>query len=414
MTSGYQVSQDLCIRCKGRGWCGRACKILRELRQFQPKVGTRFSGSSPPEIFVGHYNYPYVFTGILSPNEYGDTEYLSMPESWHSHNASIQDILSYRSRMIYSRFVSGIKSARSQQKQNKFLDSMQQIALANKAVDASFELKKKPKVRIHLDSHVAMIGNPAPLKRVTLESNPKIEKKVDYLANDTDAKATTSINELYKAKIAVSNIIKILSAGMLGMKTQRRLVPTRWAVTATDDTLSKNLLKNIRYYSELSTYQLFSANYLGNHYNILLMPGCWGFEVMEASSKGYFGRVPRKDIAMWHDYEFFQARKKYANSVTGAYYANRLAICEYLEKIQKQASVLIMREIREEYWAPCGVGILREVTRAAMAKQPEQFSTIEEALKAAQSNFKLPLSLYTEKSKLLSNFKKQTRLASFI
>jgi hypothetical protein len=261
-----------------------------------------------------------------------------------------------------------------------------------------------------------MIGNPAPLKKVTIDSNPKIEKKVDYLANDTDAKATTSIQELYKANISVSNIIKILSAGMLGMKTQRKLVPTRWAVTATDDTLSKNLLKNIRHYQELSTYQLFSADYLGNHYNILLMPGCWGFEVIEASSKGYFGmgKNSRKEVAMWHDYEFFQARKSYASSVTGAYYVNRLGICEYLDKIKRQASCLVMREVREEYWAPCGVGILREVTREAMSKQPEKFDTIEEALKAAQAKFQLPLSLYTEKSKLLANFKKQTRLNRFL
>ncbi|MGB9708074.1 MAG: hypothetical protein ACPLXC_01970 [Candidatus Pacearchaeota archaeon] len=406
------MTSDLCVRCKGRGWCGQGCRILRKLKQFHPKVETIFSGSSPPEIFVGHYNYPYVFTGILSPNEYGDTEYLSMPESWHSKQASIQEILSYRSRMIYSRFVSGIKSVRTQQKQNKFLDSMQQVALANKAVDASFELKKKPKIRIHLDSHVAMIGNPAPLKKVTIDSNPKIEKKVDYLANDTDAKATQAIQELYKANITVSNIIKILSAGMLGMKTQRKLVPTRWAVTATDDTLSKNLLKNIKYYQQLSTYQLFSANYLGNYYVILLMPSCWSFEVIEASAKGYF--KSSNEIATWHDYEFFSGRKKYASSVTGAYYANRLAICEYLEKIKRQASVLVLREVREEYWAPCGVGILREVTREAMSKQPEKFNSIEEALKAAQTKFQLPISLYTNKSKLLANFKKQTRLNKFI
>ena len=315
--------------------------------------------------------------------------------------------------MIYSRFTSSIKSARAQSKQsNKFLDSMQQVALANKAVDASFELKKKPKIKIHLDAHVAMIGNPAPLKRVTIDSNPKIEKKVDYLANDTDAKATQAINELYNAKIKVSNIIKILSAGMLGMKMQRKLVPTRWAVTATDDALSKNLLKNIRHYQELSTYQLFSANYLGNYYNILLMPGCWGFEVIEASSKGYF--KSSDEIATWHDYEFYQARKKYASSVTGAYYANRLAVAEHLEKIRKQASVLIMREVREEYWAPMGVGILREVTREAMSNKPLEFDTLEAALGAAQSKFQLPISLYTNKSKLLANFKKQSRLSAFI
>lgn len=405
------MSSDLCVRCKGRGWCGHGCKILQQLKQFQPKVETSFSGSSPPEIFVGHYGYPYVFTGILSPAEYGDTEYLSMPESWHSQKATIQDILSYRSRMIYSRFISRVKNVRSKQS-SRLLDTIQQVSLASKSVDASFELKKKPKIKIDLDSHVAMIGNPAPLKRAKIESNIKVEKKVDYLTNDTDVKAITAINELYRHGIQVSNIIKILSAGMLGLKVQRKLVPTRWAVTATDDALSKALLEKIRQYQEISEFLLFSANYLGNHYNILLIPGCWSFEVIEASAKGYFGSS--ENIAMWHDYEFYQARKKYASSVTGAYYANRLAVCEYLEKIKRQASCLVLREIREEYWAPCGVGILREVTREALSKKPEKFDNVEEALKAAQLKFKLPIQIYKEKSKILSNLKQQTRLSKFL
>lgn len=296
--------------------------------------------------------------------------------------------------------------------QSKLLDLMQEIAMANKAVDASFVLKKKPQVKIQLDRHIAMIGNPAPLKSAKLESNPKIEPKVDYLVNDTDAKATDAIKELYQGGIAVSNIIKILSAGILGLKYQRKLVPTRWAVTATDDSISKQLLDKIRSYTQLSEYLLFHANYLGNYYNILLMPGSWAFEVIEASSKGYFGKTDR--IGMWHDYEFFYGRKKYASSVTGAYYANRVAICEYLEQIKKQASCLVMREVRDEYWAPCGVGILREVTREAMQKKPEKFSSIEEAMKACQAKFKLPINLYKDRSKILSNLKTQTRLTKFL
>ncbi|MEM4152668.1 MAG: hypothetical protein QXK80_00915 [Candidatus Pacearchaeota archaeon] len=404
------MNSDLCIRCKGRGWCGRSCKILQQLKQYRPKISLEFSGSSPPEIFVGQYNYPYVFAGIIAPNEYGNTEYLSMPEYWHARKATIQDILSYRSRMIYSRFVSEIKSPKAAKK-TKFLEKMQEIALATKSVDANFKLKKMPKAKINLDSHVPIIGNPAPLKEIEIESNLKVEKKVDYLTNDTDAKATEAINELYKAKIAISHIIKILSAGMLGMKFQRKLVPTRWAVTATDDTISKELLKKIKHYQEINEILLFSANYLGNYYNILLIPGCWSFEVIEASTKGYFGSS--QNIAMWHDYEFYGPRKKYASSVTGAYYANRLAVCEYLEKIKRQASILVLREIREEYWAPCGVGILREVTREAMAKKPQKFTTVEEALKAAQLNFILPIEIFVKKSKILNNLKSQTKLENF-
>lgn len=403
---------ELCIRCRGRGFCGKPCVILSRLRAFQPKIETEFSGSSPPEIFVGKYNYPNVFTGILAPAEHGETEKLSMPELWHSENASIEDILTYRSRLIYSRFSTSVKSPKVySEKQNKFLEIMQEVSLASKAVDLSFKLKKKPAVKFSLDGPTPIIGNPAPLESATIDSNPKIEKKVDYLANDADVKANEAIDELYKARIPVSNIIKILSAGMLGLRNQRKLVPTRWAVTATDDAISKRLLKKIRYYQQLSSCLLFHADYLGNYYEILLMPREWNFEVIEASAKGYFGQG---GIATWHDCEFFGGKKGYADSVTGAYYANRLAACEYLESIKRQASCLVLREVRDEYWAPCGVGILREATRDAFRKQPEKFDTAEEALKAIQSRFKLPVSVFTEKSKILKNTKEQTSLKKFI
>lgn len=401
--------QEQCIQCKGRGFCGKPCKILSSLKQYQPKISLEFSGTTPPEIFVGRYNYPEVFSGILAPAEHGDTEALSMPELWHKNKSSILDIMNFRSRMIYSRFTTSIRSSK-----DKLKDKMQEFALASKPVDASFTLKKKPHASIELDKHVAMLGNPAPLEKVSIDSNIKVEKKVDYLSNDTDVKATLAMNELYNSKISVSNIIKILTAGLLGKKFQRKLVPTRWAVTATDDTLSKAMLENIKHYPELQEYQLFNANYLGNYYEILLMPSCWSFEVIEISSQGYFGKGIQKEPAAWQDYEFFKGRKEYANSVTGAYYANRLAVSEYLERIHRQASCLIFREVREEYFAPCGVGILRETCRSAFEQKPKKFNTVDEAFEDAQTRLKFPISVFTQKSILLRNSKEQKKLFQFL
>ena len=72
-------------------------------------------------------------------------------------------------------------------------------------------------------------------------------------------------------------------------------------------------------------------------------------------------------------------RKKYAFEVTGAYYANRLGLAEHLEKIKRQATAIFIREVGPEYYAPLGVGILREITRSAFQNKPEKFNTIEEA-----------------------------------
>jgi hypothetical protein len=113
---------------------------------------------------------------------------------------------------------------------------------------------------------------------------------------------------------------------------------------------------------------------------------------------------------VWKDYESFFSRKKYAFSVTGAYYANRLALCEYLEKIKRQASCLVIREIRPEYNVPLGVGILRQASRQAFKEKPKIFDTIKQALENIQTRLKQPITNYTQESKLLKEHGKQLRL----
>ncbi|MEM4230753.1 MAG: hypothetical protein QXF25_02670, partial [Candidatus Pacearchaeota archaeon] len=251
----------------------------------------------------------------------------------------------------------------------------------------------------------------APLKKIRLESNPKVEKKVDYLVNDTDVKAEVAIQELYNSNIQISNIIKVLSAGLLGLGFNRKLVPTRWAITATDDTISKILLDKIRLFPEISEFLLFNSDYLGNHYEFLLLPDKFSFEVLEAKMPGsVWNPNLHAKLYIAQDYENFGGRKEYASNVTGAYYANRLALAEYLNKIKKQAACLVMRECRPEYYAPCGVGILREASRSAFSKKPEKFQTIQQAFQAAQTRMRLPISLFQEKSWLIKEFGKQTRL----
>ncbi len=409
----FDSEPDLCVRCKGKGYCGKPCRIYAKIQNLLPKSKTHFSGSSPPEVFVGRAGYPEVNTGILAPQDYGDKEELSLPEVWYEKNLSINEILSLRSKLIYSRFKSKINYPRyknSNTNTNKFLSVMQEISMADKSVSTEFFLKKPIKQEFEIHRTHAIIGNPAPLKSIRLEENPHIARKVDYLVSDTDNKAANSMLELYKANIKTSNIIKILSAGMLGLKKNRKLVPTRWSVTATDDTLSKFLLSRIRYYPEISEILLFHGYYVGNHYEILFLPDKFSFEVIEAFLIGSAWNPFSQKTKFSQDYEGFSGRKTYASSVTGAYYTVRLSICEYLERVKKQASVFVMREERPEYNAPLGVGILRELSRDALSKPPEKFNTIQEALARSQSRMKLPVKTFQEKSWLLKNYGKQTRL----
>ncbi|MBI5391449.1 hypothetical protein HZB00_00440 [Candidatus Woesearchaeota archaeon] len=371
------------------------------------KLGLNFLGSSPPELFVGKFNYPNVYTGILAPIEHDEeASVLSNPEEWFSQRLSIQDILSHRGSMVYSRFTSNIKKPN----EGKLLGVMQEVSMASKPCDVEFLLKKKPVLRLDFDSRSHPVGNPAPLEKATLTHNPSIPTKVEKIVTDTDLKAKEGIIALYQHAFTVSSLIKLLSAGLLGIQKQRILVPSRWSVTAVDDMLSKFLLEDIKEYQSISTFQVFYDEYLGNHYEILLLPRPWSFEVIET-------RLPSSLTSwrpvFWKDSETIYGRTTYADSVTGAYYANRLGVCEYLKKIKLQASVLVMREVRPEYTAPLGVGILREVTRGAFTKKPLTFSTLKEATDNIQIRLLLPVEKFLEGSLVFKEFKQQRTLFSY-
>jgi len=363
---------------------------------------TEFAGSSPPEIFVGKWNYPNVYAGILSPQEHGNTEVFSSHELWHEKKLQIPTITELRNNLIYGRTTTNIKKAPHYP--NQFNKVMSEIAMTHKSISTEFKLKKPIEAQKEQDSRVPLIPHAAEIAHVKLQENTSIKPKVDYIVNDTNVKSAPAMLELDKAGIPSSTIMKILSAGLLGLKKNRILVPTRWSITAVDDTLSKHKLESIKLYQELGEIQLFHAEYLGNHYEFLLLPEKFSFEVIEISMKNF---------GVWHDYETYFKRKTYADSVTGAYYANRLALTEYLEKIKRQCQCLVFREVRPEYYAPLGVGILRQISREAFQKKPETFVSIPEALKTIQSRLRIPIKNFTEKSYLLKNYKTQKKISNF-
>ncbi|MEK6904668.1 MAG: hypothetical protein AABW87_03685, partial [Nanoarchaeota archaeon] len=165
----------------------------------------------------------------------------------------------------------------------------------------------------------------------------------------------------------------------------------------------------IRNYPWINGFEVFHDEYLGNHYEILMMPRQWSFEVVEAALP--CDAYPHGGF--WYDYEGYWDRKKYANSVVGAYYANRLAACEYLAKIKRQASVVVFREVKPTYWAPCGVGVLREVTRNAFKRSTEKFGTLKEALSCINSRLRLSVDYFAEKSVILKESREQRSLVEF-
>ncbi len=399
---------SLCAKCRGRGFCKGPCRVYSKLG-FGLKVKKHFSGDSPPEIFVGRHGYPNVNAGILSPEIFGNTEEMAFPEVWYARKFGISDVLTRRGNLVYGKFKTGIKGGQSN---SKFLKLMQEVSMAYKSVSTEFFLKKVPQKNLEFNRYNAVIANPAPLEFVRLQENTPIKSKVDYLVGDSHAKSVDSIKELYSSGIRISDINKILSAGLLGLKSNRRLVPTRWSITAVDDTISKEMLKRIKYYKEISEILLFGSEYNGNFYEILVLPGNFSFEVIEAElPSGLWNST--ESVKMFKDSESFRGRKSYVKETAGAYYACRLAVCEYFERIKRQGVVLVFREVGSEYYAPLGVGILRECCRDAFKSVPERFGSIDEAFVRIDKRLQLKGNVFRSSSSLLREYGKQKKLGEW-
>ena len=178
--------------------------------------------------------------------------------------------------MINSRFNVNIKDVR---KEGKFLDKAKEIGIAKKPVDVEIKLNKAPEIRFDFEKITMPMGPRASLKQITITENVKVDNKVEKVVNDIDLKSADALTYLYENGFDENTLTKLLSIGVLGLKKNRKLVPTKWSITATDDTLGKNLINNIKDYKAIENYQLYTGSYLGNYYYILMFPEIWQYEL---------------------------------------------------------------------------------------------------------------------------------------
>src|SRR3989344_3074244 len=273
---------------------------------------SQLDGSSPPSVFVGSkLHYPLVNVGILSPLQRDENAWLyDQPKYWADNNFQINDVVKLRDSLLNSRFQSNVRDVTSNSSTSKkFVQLAQEIAVASKPVDVEIELRNKINVGRNKDQVLTPHGMRAGLKAAKIVSNVKVDRKLDKVIND-DIKATEAMKTLYKHDFSEYVLSKILSVGVLGLKKNKKLVPTRWSITATDDIISKKILEEIREYKWIENYELFFGEFLGNQYLLLLFPNVWNYELFELYWPGSSWN-PSKEMKASTDFEYFSCRKNY-------------------------------------------------------------------------------------------------------
>jgi len=381
----------------------------RPLFQKAEKLRENFFGSSPAP-FIGRYGYPKVNVGLLAPQKLDQDSWLmDAPRYWARENFSIPQVLNQRLSLVNSRTQSNIKA------QNKTIEMAQEIAMSSQPVDLEVSLNKKPRFLSMNDYIITPMGPQAPIKKAKITENPKIDSRVQKTVDQTDLKSSEALTYLYKKEFDENFLTRLISTANLGLKFNRKLIPTRWSITAVDDTLGKFYHKQILDHQH-ADYQAYFGSHLGNYFLVLFFPDIWSYELFETY-------LPKTDINHSNeirystDHEFFKGRTTYAENCAGGYYAARLPVLERLHSINRQATVLALRFITEEYQAPLGVWVVREAVRKAMQEKPVRFASEELMLNYARLKikkmFNFNLNFLLKKSLLLREKKKQTKLSWF-
>jgi DNA repair protein NreA len=371
-----------------------------------------FFGSSPAP-FIGRHNYPNVNIGFLSPQFSGDTSHYDSPNLWSKSNFKIGTIASMRYGLVNSRKQGNIKNVNTGE---RILNIIQEVGMAKKGVELEVNLNNQPALNFKSEKEIIPFGPQGKINKARITSNPKADSRVERVVYDTDLKAAPGLVSLYKKGFEESFLNKILSVGNLGVKKNRILVPTRWSITAVDDTVGKQLIKDVK---DLQTgdYQLYFSGGWGNYYLVLFYPDVWSYELFETYLNKKVNPWSQQGYAYSTDYENYQGRKTYAEECAGGYYAARLPILEKMKENRRQQSALVLRFISQEYNVPLGVWVCREATRKSLNERPLQFSTEELMIKYAKElikrKFGFDLGLLLKESKLLKNKKEQRRLFEF-
>ncbi|HYS72697.1 MAG TPA: Nre family DNA repair protein [Thermoplasmata archaeon] len=407
------IASGLCVSCRGaKLLCGKSrCPIMvrwDSMMKTAPMIDrVDLDGSSPPGVFVGRFGYPKVFVGPLVPPVHGDTQILDLPEDWVG--LPLDDIVRFRSQLVRGMHRVHVMDV---ERGGRLVDSTRELALATSPAEVEAGFSRRPHGRVILDDNVQPFGPSAPLTRLDV-GTLKVDAALDRAYSDTDLKARDAVLDLFDRRVPVSKIQRAFSVGAFGIEKDRRFVPTRWSITAVDDTIGKTLREHVKASPLINEIRVYEAVGYDDRFLVVMVPRPWRYELIEAWYPNTLWNPLGREVVMFGDHEGFEGRTTYA-SIGGCYYAARLAVGEALIRERRQAATVILRETHPGYIMPIGVWNVREHVREALRRRPAVFDTMAATLSHLRTRLDIPMERYVRVSEVLKHVLYQRTFDDFV
>lgn len=363
---GRRLPPELCARCKGyKRLCGLPqCPILARFRAqvTAASYGREIEGDTPPSLIVGEAGYPNVAVMYqVPPGLRGEESKIhDAPQTWFRQRVKLENIIELRSKLL-----AGILRVRVDQPWVLYEREISVAAVSTKPVTSELRLAKLPIPRLVFDGLTAPRGPSAPASMLRITSNPRPPKPLEKLFFD-DLPASDAVVEAFTRGVDVYTIIRSFSAGLLGRVRSRKLVPTRWAITATDSILGDWLRKQLASAREVSGFEIYKGYYLGNRFIIIVAPGGPRVSMLEIWHPSTPWVMRGGPVAI----EVSERPSGEPSSMDGGFMAARFAAYSALYEKRIRGTIIIVREVLPEYYAPVGNWHIRETVYNAVKARP--------------------------------------------
>src|SRR5207302_4046079 len=126
--------------------------------------------------------------------------------------------------------------------------------MMTKPVDTELVLTRPPRKILDLREDSQPFGPIAPLESFQA-GNSSVDDRIEKAFYDRDLVADDAVLQLYRNGVLVTRIQRAFSLGMFGENKRRKLVPTRWSITAVDSNLSLRLMARVRQHPLIDEYR---------------------------------------------------------------------------------------------------------------------------------------------------------------
>ncbi len=366
-------------------------KELKKVQStFKPtKEIAGFSGSA----IVGEKNYPNLKIHNIS-TEFESNTFLNTSKIVKK---DYSEIIKQKARNI----LSSTEEINRKETEARIKNEIEDIIKSKKAVSFNSVFDKELQFnKVIINKTAGITGSKNQLINLNLTQNAPTSKNIEkYTQNDIKSKE--AILNLYKKGINEHQIINLLSLGSFGFNFNKKLVPSRWAISAYDSTIEKELHKKIIEYKIKQKYEIFHHFDKGNNFLIMTIPDYFCAEVIETW-----------DNIVESDYVGFDNKlKKSEPETAGGFYATKIAVMEKLISNKEQGAFISVRIIKD-YELPLGVVFVRESVRVAMQKPIFSSTNEKEAVEFIKNKYPSHYKRIIN-SNLQKEIKKQKKLNQF-